>query len=171
MRRARSPSLLPGPDQSRPLLAATPCSRCATAIPQAETARSGQSRETAVSADGRSSATRPHRAERRDSDSRRRCRARRHTSISRDPGSVLRSCGHPSTTSYGPDTSCAPMAFGTAANAALGAAAGAESGGPNRPPSGMPSARPTMSAPPASPFCPCHPPRRTILRRAERARD
>src|SRR6185503_15790064 len=33
------------------------------------------------------------------------------------PGSVLRSFGQPATTSYGPDTSCTPMASGTAENA------------------------------------------------------
>src|SRR6185436_20011551 len=69
------------------------------------------------------------------------------------PGSVLRSCGHPSTTSYGPETSSAPMAAGTAEAAApvpapAASAAGGvdEDAGIIRPPSGMPAARPTTSA-------------------------
>src|SRR5436190_511669 len=43
------------------------------------------------------------------------------------PGSVLRSFGQPGTTSYGPETSSAPIAPGTAENPAVGAGAGADS--------------------------------------------
>src|SRR4051812_34448774 len=61
------------------------------------------------------------------------------------PGSVLRSLGQPGTTSYGPATSSAPIAFATAENGAP-AAAGSAADGIIRPPSGIPTARPTRSA-------------------------
>ena len=146
-RLARSPSPSPGPDPIRPLLAATPCSRCATAIPPSGNCTfgpiSGNSRVCGRAIFGSSP---PPSRYTRFGLSAKMPRAPPYVHFSW-PGSVLRSCGHPSTTSYGPETSCAPMASGTAENAVPGAAAaGAAADGMSRPPSGMPAARPTTSA-------------------------
>src|SRR4030095_10600368 len=62
------------------------------------------------------------------------------------PGSVLRSFGQPSATSYGPDTSSAPMALGTALNEVSSVVVCAAAGEfTKRPPSAMPTPRPTAS--------------------------
>src|SRR5262245_7164662 len=62
------------------------------------------------------------------------------------PGRVLRSFGHPGTTSYGPDTSSAPIAPGTALNEAGRAAVWAATGeSMKRLSMIMPKARPTAS--------------------------
>src|SRR6185503_5014380 len=59
------------------------------------------------------------------------------------PGSVLRSFGHPSTTSYGPEMSSAQMASATAlADVRVVAVSASALGGIRRPPSEMPTARP-----------------------------
>src|SRR5262245_20004897 len=62
------------------------------------------------------------------------------------PGSVLRSFGQPSTTSYGPETSSAPMAPGTALNEVRSVVVCAAAGEfTKRPPTAMPTARPTAN--------------------------
>src|SRR5215472_17507408 len=63
------------------------------------------------------------------------------------PGSVARSFGHPSTTSYGPEMSCAPMAPGTALNeAGVAAVCASAAGFISRLPPAMPMTTPTASA-------------------------
>ena len=148
---ATRPSTAPcpsrGPDRSLRPLAASRCSRCATAGRREETARSVRSRERVASAAARifGSSPPPSRYT-RFGLSAKMPRAPPYVHFSW-PGSVLRSLGQSATTSYGPETSWAPMAFGTAANVARDcASAGSSNDGSSRPPNGMPRARPTASA-------------------------